>query len=61
MGGGEAAVEHDDSEGGFRAGMVVVHTEAVDDEERVRVWEVVVGHGGCDQVYLLIAFRLSQL
>ena len=25
---------------------VVVHAEAVDDEESVGVWEVVVGHGG---------------
>ena len=46
VGGGTAAVEHDDGEGGFRAGVVVVHAEAVDDEESVGVWEVVVGHGG---------------
>ena len=46
VGGGPAAVEHDDADGIVGTGVVVVHPEAVDDEEGVGVWEVVVGHGG---------------
>ena len=48
VGGGAAAVEHDDVDGVVGAGVVVVHPVMVDDEEGVRVWEVLVGHlGGC--------------
>ncbi len=46
IGGGAAAVEHDHVDGVVGGGVVVVHPEAVDDEEGVRVWEVVVWHGG---------------
>ena len=45
VGGGAAAVEHEDVDGVVGAGVVVVHPVSVDDEEGVRVWEVVVGHG----------------
>ncbi len=46
VGGGAAAVEHEDVDGVTCAGVVVVHPVSVDDDEGVRVWEVVVRHGG---------------
>ena len=38
VGGGAAAVEHDDVDGVVGAGVVVVHPVMVDDKEGVRVW-----------------------